>query len=84
MAREPESQLDSDDPRADVTHLVSYEPGGAIFGRSWLSRYRVLVYPGLEVGRLVAHRRYLDIEEGSKRELGGILVERSTYCLENF
>jgi len=26
----------------------------------------------------------LDIEEGSKRELGGVLVERSTYCLENF
>ena len=84
MAHETEGQFDSDDPRADVTHLVSYEPGGAIFRRSWGGRYRVLLYPGLEVRRLVAHRRYLDMEEGSKRELGGVPVERSTHCFENF
>ena len=62
MAREPESQLDSDDPRADVTHLVSYEPEGAIFGRSGGGRYRGLVYPGLEVWRPGAHRRDLDMK----------------------
>jgi len=73
MAREAEGQVDSDDPGADVTDLVSYEPDGAIFSDIFG-----------EVRRLVAHRLYLDMEEGSKRELGAVPVERSTRRIEYF
>ena len=73
MTREAEGQVDSDDPGADVTHLVSYEPDGAIFSDIFG-----------DVLRLFAHRRYLDMEARSKRELSAVPVERSTRRIENF
>jgi hypothetical protein len=84
MAHETEGEFDSGNPRADVTHLMSYEPDGAVFGRSSGGRYGVGVYLGLEVPRSVAHRRDLDMKEGSKRELGGIPAEHCTHRVENF
>ena len=84
MARETERQVDSGDPRADVTHLMGYEPDGAVLGRSRGGRYRLCASLGLEFPRLRACRRDLDMKDGSTWEVRGVPVECCTHRLENF
>ena len=79
-----QSQLDSHDPGAHVTHLAGYEPDAATLGRISRGHRGVFVYLVLDVGRFVAHRPYLDTEEGSQRALVGVPLESNTHCVENF